>query len=114
MFCMFSYAQNYIYCEILGHYDHIAAGKIKEKNIEFNFSEQQGEFFNKVTTGQDGKPIKFEKMVDAMNILSQYGWELDQAYGVAVGNSQFAKYYWVLKLDLDKLTPEEKSIIMGK
>lgn len=115
LFCAVSYGQtnddqrkSYIYCEIVG------TSKLMSNKctIVLDFGQ-----FNKFASDQrliddDGKVIVFNSMVDAMNWMGKDGWEFLQAYVItgAYGNV----YHWLLKLDLDTLTPAEREEILSK
>ena len=48
--------------------------------------------------GDDGKPLSFNSMVDAMNYMGSLGWEFEQAYVVTMpgmGGGQNV-YHWLL------------------
>lgn len=56
---------------------------------------------------RDGKEIKFNSMIDALNYLTQFGWRFAQAYVVPSGSggkdsmSINSKTYWILYKDVD-------------
>lgn len=56
---------------------------------------------------KDGKEIKFNSMIDAMNYLTQFGWRFAQAYVVPKGSggkdsmSVSGTTYWILYKDVD-------------
>ena len=52
---------------------------------------------------KDGKEIKFNSMIDALNYLTQFGWRFAQAYVVPSGssNSISSTTYWILYKDVD-------------
>ncbi len=56
---------------------------------------------------KDGKEIKFNSMIDALNYLTQFGWRFAQAYVVPSGSggkdsmSISSKTYWILYKDVD-------------
>ncbi len=57
---------------------------------------------------KNGKEIKFNSMIDAMNYMSQFGWRFAQAYVVPSGSggkssdiSVGGTVYWVLCKDVD-------------
>ncbi|MCD7898880.1 MAG: hypothetical protein LUH22_03130 [Bacteroides sp.] len=102
---IFSYSQEekYIYCEIVG------TSKLLSSKVTIEIDHGQATKFwsnDKRLLGEDGKPIKFNSMVDAMNFMGNDGWEFTQAYVVSVQNQN--AYHWLLKKDVSKLTEEEK------
>ena len=46
---------------------------------------------DRVVVGTDGKPIKFNSMIDAMNHMSAHGWEFVQAYSMG------DEHHWILR-----------------
>ena len=52
---------------------------------------------------RDGKEIKFNSMIDALNYLTQFGWRFAQAYVVPHGNRDGVggTTYWILFKDVD-------------
>jgi prophage tail gpP-like protein len=48
-----------------------------------------------------GREMKFNSMVDAMNYMGSLGWEFEQAYVVTVGQQNV--YHWLMS----KLVDEE-------
>ena len=56
---------------------------------------------------KDGKEIKFNSMIDALNYLTQFGWRFAQAYVVPNGSgskdsmSVSGTTYWILYKDVD-------------
>ncbi len=56
---------------------------------------------------RNGKEIKFNSMIDALNYLTQFGWRFAQAYVVPTGSggkdsmSVSGTTYWILYKDVD-------------
>ena len=52
---------------------------------------------------ENGKEIKFNSMIDAMNYLGQFGWKFAQAYVVPHGDKgdMSGTVYWILYKDVD-------------
>lgn len=52
---------------------------------------------------QNGKEIKFNSMIDAMNYLCQFGWRFAQAYVIPHGNKDSigGNVYWILYKDVN-------------
>ena len=100
--------KSYMYCEIVGMTKFMS----NKVNITLDFGQ-----FNKFGSDQrlrdeEGKPIVFNSMVDAMNWMGADGWKFMQAYAVTMGSTNV--YHWLLRLDLDTLTPEEKEAALAK
>ncbi len=95
MFAMPTMAQTHrIYCEIVGNLKFMST-KI---DISVDFGQKQQLASNNKLVGEDGKPIKFESMVDAMNHMGRLGWKFEQAYVVTMG--QVNIYHWLLSKDI--------------
>ena len=52
---------------------------------------------------KNGKEIKFNSMIDALNYLTQFGWRFAQAYVVPMGTRDEVggTTYWILYKDVD-------------
>ena len=52
---------------------------------------------------ENGKEIKFNSMIDAMNYLGQFGWKFAQAYVLPYGDKGDVSgtVYWILYKDVD-------------
>lgn len=105
----------YIYCELLGTNANVgkaltgvSIGKDKV-TIEVDFGQISSSWSDQRLRGEDGKPMKFNSMVDAMNWMGEKGWEFVQAYVITVGNQNVL--HWLLKLDIATLSPEDVEAI---
>lgn len=54
-----------------------------------------GQSNNTRVLGEDGKPVVFSSMVDALNFFEKYGYEFVTAYAVTMNNSNV--YHYLLK-----------------
>lgn len=91
----------YEYCEIL------SKGKIlsSKPNITVDFGQAYSFWKDKrVLKDANGKAIKFNSSVDALNYMASFGWELVNAYSV-IRSDDYKIFYYVLKREL---TEEEK------
>ena len=87
----------YSYCEIVG-----TANLIGTKvTIQLDFGQENKFLADKRYKDADGKPIKFNSMVDAMNFMGNSGWEFCQAYTITMGQQNV--YHFLLK----KYSPKE-------
>lgn len=85
----------FVYCQLVG----TANFTMTKVTVEIDFGQARKVFErNKRLLDENGKPIKFNSMVDAMNYMGSMGWEFVQAYVVTVGNSNV--YHWLLKKKL--------------
>ena len=93
--------KNYVYCEILGT-GSLFSTKVK---IDIDYG-QEVSFWNQDRRLKDenGKSVKFNSMVDALNYMGTLGWEFVQAYVVTVPSmgGQQNVYHWLLKRELLK------------
>lgn len=108
---------SYIYCELLGTNTNagkallgVGIGKNKV-TVEIDFGQISSDWTDNRLRGDDGKPVKFNSMVDAMNWMGTKGWEFAQAYVVTEGNQNV--YHWLLKLNTSKLSQEDKDALMN-
>lgn len=111
-----SFAQNittngksFVYCTLVG----TASAFSTKVKIEIDFG-QAVSFWNqdRRLKDQNGKPIKFNSMVDALNFMGAQGWEFVQAYSVTIANQNV--YHYLLKKevsqeDLNKILEEKDS-----
>jgi len=99
---------SYIYCEILG------TQKLLSNKVSVNIDFGQNTRFGEDTRLRDesGKVVVFNSMVDAMNWMGGQGWELVQAY--VFPSPGFFEYHWLIRYDLNKLTPEQLEQVTGK
>lgn len=87
-----------VYCELLGN-----SGMFSSKcKVTVDFG--QNTSFWKGTKDQqlvdeNGKDIKFNSMVDAMNFMGKLGWKFVQAYAITIGNNNV--YHWLLYKDIN-------------
>lgn len=102
----------YMYCQIVGTAK-LFSSKV---TVEIDFGQAKGFWSDNRLRGEDGKPIVFNSMVDAMNWMGNDGWEFMQAYVVTLGSGTGSQnvYHWLLKKNVDKLTAEEKADLLSK
>lgn len=67
-----------IYCELVGLYAYGSIIVTIDIGEDKGFWGLHGAYLKDTQTG---KPMKFNGMVDAMNYMSDHGWEFVQAYG---------------------------------
>lgn len=89
------------YCEIVGT-SNLTGTKVK---IEIDFGQEQkywSKHSDNFLVDADGKEIKFNSMVDALNYMAQFGWKFEQAY-VITESSTMSKnnvYHYLLSKEL--------------
>ncbi len=81
-----------VFCELLG------TGKLfsNKVTVTVDFGQETSFWFgssNQYLVDDNGKAIKFNSMVDAMNYMGKRGWEFEQAYVVTIGNQNV--YHWL-------------------
>ena len=89
----------YQYCEVVGSTSSILSTKVR---IQVDYG-QEVSFWNqyskRVIKEEDGKAIKFNSMIDALNYMGTQGWEFVQAYAVTMGNTNV--YHFLMKRKLE-------------
>ena len=102
-FAAASLAQTKVYAEIVGD-EYNGAGSVSVK-VEFG---KNGQRFAYMLKSENGKKIHFGTMVDAMNQLAKFGWELENTYVVVDGDYDrvSTEYHWIISRS-EKLEEEE-------
>ena len=111
MYMMVAFAQSEkesrVYCELVGN-SNMFSSKVKV-TVDFG---QETSFWNRDTdqrlVDSDGKDIKFNSMVDAMNFMGKNGWKFIQAYTIGDSKSGYV-YRWLLYKDIK----DESEILEG-
>ena len=99
---MMTYAQSdgesRVYCELVGS-SSMFSSKVKV-TIDFG---QETSFWkgnkDQQLVDSEGKDIKFNSMVDAMNFMGKNGWKFIQAYTIGDGKNGYV-YRWLLYKDV--------------
>ncbi|MBP1639494.1 MAG: hypothetical protein H6Q17_1077 [Bacteroidetes bacterium] len=94
--------KKYVYCEIVGN-ESLLSTKLK---IDIDYG-QDVSFWNpdRRLKDENGKSIKFNSMVDALNYMGSFGWEFVQAYVITTtysGGQYNNVLHWLLKRELQK------------
>ena len=92
-FTVMSMAQTKVYAEIIGD-EYNGAGSVSVK-VEFG---KNGQRFAYMLKDENGKKLSFRTMVDAMNQLAKFGWELENTYVVVDGDYDrvSSEYHWIV------------------
>lgn len=79
------------YCLIL------ATGKFlsNEVDIRIDYGQNGSIFEDTRIRDKNGKPINFNSVMDALNYMSNLGWEFVDAYAISTGNQNV--YHYLLK-----------------
>lgn len=93
MIAVAAHAQTKVYGTIIANVK-LTSGKA---TVEVFFGDNQEEFSHLLKDKQ-GNTIQFTSLVDAMNHLAKYGWELEDTYSMLIGSgiSASTAYYWVI------------------
>ncbi len=106
----------FIYCKIIGSHK-VLSSKV---TVLIDFGQETSLFATNKLRGDDGKPIVFNSMIDAMNWMGADGWELVLAYveadvsGSSGSTSTTTTTHWVLKKSIESLSPEERDAVLSK
>lgn len=90
--------ENRVYCELVG-----SSGMFSSKvKVTVDFG-QETSFWkgdkDQQLVDSEGKDIKFNSMVDAMNFMGKNGWKFIQAYTIGDGKNGYV-YRWLLYKDV--------------
>jgi len=101
-FAFMSMAQTKVYAEIVGD-EFSGAETVK---VEFGKNSQR---FAYMLKDENGKKLSFRTMVDAMNQLAKYGWELENTYVIVDGDYDrvSSEYHWIVSKK-DETEKEER------
>ena len=89
---------NRVYAELLGFGTNLL-GLNKNINVTIDLGQFQSAFKPYTLLDEDGKAIKFNSMVAAMNYMGERGWKFVQAYVITEPNKQNV-YHWLLYKDI--------------
>lgn len=95
-----------VYCEIVGTEVLFS----KKVTVDIDFGQKSSfwsEYKDKRLVDENGKAIKFNSMVDALNFMAKLGWEFQQAYVVTTNEQSVC--HWLMK----KTLKEGESINKG-
>lgn len=88
-----------VYAELLGE-SNLMRTKVTisiDFGQEISFWQQHAQ---KQLVDAQGREMKFNSMVDAMNYMGTLGWEFEQAYVVTVGQQNV--YHWLMSKVIDE------------
>ncbi len=88
--------QKYVYCTIVGT-TKVMSTKV---TVEIDFGQERSYWSRDRLKDETGKPIIFNSMVDALNYMSDQGWEFVQAYIVTAGGQNV--YHYLMRMPQDK------------
>lgn len=101
-FCEASKAQTKVYAEIVGN-EYSGAVTV---TVEFGKNSKR---FAYMLKDENGKKMHFGTMVDAMNQLAKFGWELENTYVNVDGDLDriASEYHWIISRE-EKSEEEKK------
>lgn len=93
-----------VFAEILGVNNNLL-GLGKEVRVEIDFGEESGGWQGNndgrdLIIDENGKPIKFNSMVDAINYMGERGWKFETSYVLTVNNKNVV--HWLMSKELNK------------
>ena len=93
-------AQRKVYCQLVqGRTNRLLSTKCTVR-IDFG-QETANHFSDNRLVDENGKPIVFNSMIDALNYMSKLGWDFVQAY-VTTKDSSDSRTYWLLSKTVDE------------
>jgi len=94
--------RKYTYCRIIGGNPHIFTTKV---NIFIDFGQATSWWSSleqRKLKDDSGKTINFNSMIDALNYMSDLGWDFVQAYVIKVGKEDVNCYLMRKEIDIKK------------
>ena len=85
-----------VYCEIVGVQKLIS----KKVTITIDFGQKQSYFTDQRLYDKEGKQIVFNTMLDALNYMSERGWDLHSTMLIGAGN--IYTYHFVMQKKIKK------------
>ncbi|MCE1156119.1 MAG: hypothetical protein LWW91_08370 [Bacteroidales bacterium] len=89
--------KRFTYCEIIGT-SGLAGSKV---TVDIDFGQKTKIFSDTRLKDKDGKPIKFNSLIDALNYMGNDGWELVQVF-TSTYSADTYKYHYLLKKEITK------------
>lgn len=96
----------FVYCEVLG-FEKLLSTKV---TIQVEFGQKLKMFADNRMKDENGKPIVFNSMIDALNFMGKQGWEFVQAYVVTISQQNY--YHYLMKKPYAELDEEAKKEYM--
>lgn len=90
-----------VYCLILGKATNML-GLGSKCVVEVDFGEGQDIWrggMDNTLVDENGKAIKFNSMVDALNYMTQFGWKFVDAYAITMSPNNHV-YHWLLRKEV--------------
>ena len=87
-------AQKRVFCEIVGTQSILTMKVV----IDIDFGQQSKSAADHRLTDENGKSLKFNSMIDALNYMGELGWEFEQAFAITHANSNV--YHYLLSREI--------------
>ena len=78
----------YRYCEII-----VPNGVVYKGSVVVDFGQEVRWFKSRRLVDENGKPIRFNSVVDALNYMGDLGWEFQNTYVLKSGESTTELHY---------------------
>lgn len=85
---------NRVYCQLLGHQKFLSTKCV----VTIDYGQETNFFSDTRLVDENGKPISFNSMVDAMNYMGTLGWKFEASYLITIGRQHV--YHWLLSKDI--------------
>lgn len=86
-----------VYAELVGYQTNLL-GLNKNVMVEIDLGQYQSTFKSQALQDENGKTLKFNSMVAAMNYMGDRGWTFVQVY--AVNKDDTSYYHWLMYKDV--------------
>lgn len=87
-------AQKRVFCEIVGTQGFMS----KKVTVTIDLGQAKSAFKWQGLVDENGEPMKFNSMVDAMNYMGSLGWEFEQAYTIGDAKSGYVYRFMLSKV----------------
>ncbi len=93
------------YCELL------ATGRMlsTKVTIAVDFGEERAFFKDTRMRDDEGKLVKFNSLIDALNYMGSQNWKLVNAFPIATGNQNVLHFYFKQEYDASELAVDPKA-----
>ncbi|MBR4660327.1 MAG: hypothetical protein IKO77_02745 [Bacteroidales bacterium] len=100
-----------VYCEIVSNVRNLFSNKT---NVEFDFGQASKFWSNdRQIVDENGRPITFNSVLDAVNYMSYRGWVFEQMYivqSMSKGDSGSPAYHWIMSKEVSDISEITKGL----
>lgn len=100
-----------VYCEIVSNVRNLFSNKT---NVEFDFGQASKFWSNdRQIVDENGRPITFNSVLDAVNYMSYRGWVFEQMYivqSMSNGDSGSPAYHWIMSKEVSDISEITKGL----